>query len=73
MTSTYVHLYKIGNMYDYMTSKMPSETSCLDEFKLTYLDDNEFIFLSHLFLCLNQILQCFIIMHFPIFISIILE
>ena len=43
MTSTYVHLYKIGNMYDYLSNKVPSETSCLDEFKLTYLDDNEFI------------------------------
>ena len=43
MTSTYVHLYKIGNMYDYMFSKMPSETSCLGEFKLTYLDDSEFV------------------------------
>lgn len=42
-TSTYVHLYKIGNLYDYMFSKMPSETACLEEFKLTYLDDNEFI------------------------------
>ena len=43
MTSTYVHLYKIGNMYDYIFSKMPSETSCLNEFKLTYLNDKEFI------------------------------
>ena len=43
LTSTYVHLYKIGNMYDYITNKMPSETSCLNEFKLTYLDDFEFI------------------------------
>ena len=43
MTSTYVHLYKIGNMYDYLVSNMPSETSCLDRFKLTFLDDNEFI------------------------------
>ena len=43
MTSTYVHLYKIGNMYDYLTNKVPSETSCLDEFKLKYLDDFDFI------------------------------
>ncbi len=43
MTSTYVHLYKIGNLYDYIFSKMPCETSCLDEFKLTYLNDKEFI------------------------------
>ena len=43
MTSTYVHLYKIGSLYDYIFSKMPCETSCLDEFKLTYLSDNEFV------------------------------
>lgn len=43
MTSTYVHLYKMGNMYNYIFSKMPSETSCLNEFKLTYLDDDEFV------------------------------
>ncbi len=43
MTSTYVHLYKIGNLYDYIFSKMPSETACLEEFKLTYLDENNFI------------------------------
>ena len=43
MTSTYVHLYKIGNMYSYIFSKMPSETSCLSLFKLTYLNDKEFV------------------------------
>ncbi len=43
MTSTYVHLYKIGNMYNYIFSKMPCETSCLKEFKLTYLSENEFV------------------------------
>lgn len=43
MTSSYVHLYKIGNIYDYIFSKMPCETSCLDEFKLTYLNENEFV------------------------------
>ncbi len=43
MTSTYVHLYKIGNMYNYIFSKMPCETSCLSEFKLTYLNEKEFI------------------------------
>ena len=42
-TSTYVHLYKMGNMYNYILSKMPSETSCLNEFSLTYLSDNEFV------------------------------
>ena len=43
MTSTYVHLYKIGSMYDYIMSKMPAETACLEEFKLTFLNENEFV------------------------------
>ena len=42
-TSTYVHLYKIGNMYDYIVGNMPSETSCLNNFKLLLLDDDEMI------------------------------
>ena len=43
VTNTYVHLYKMGNMYNYILSKMPAETSCLKEFALTYLDDNQFM------------------------------
>lgn len=43
MTNTYVHLYKMGNMYNYIFSKMPSETSCLGEFKLTYLSNDNFV------------------------------
>lgn len=43
LPSTYVHLYKMGNMYNYILSKMPSETSCLNEFEMDYLNSNEFI------------------------------
>ena len=43
MTSTYVHLYRMGNMYNYIFSKMPCETACLSEFSLTYLNNNEFV------------------------------
>lgn len=43
LPSTYVHLYKMGNMYNYILSKMPSETSCLNEFELEYLNNQEFI------------------------------
>lgn len=43
LPSTYVHLYKIGNMYNYILSKMPNETSCLNEFELEYLNNEEFI------------------------------
>ena len=43
MTNTYVNLYRMGNSYNYMFSLMPSETSCLNEFKLTYLNEDGFV------------------------------
>lgn len=43
MTNTYVNLYRMGNSYNYMFSLMPSETSSLNEFKLTYLNEDGFI------------------------------
>ncbi len=43
MTNTYVNLYRMGNSYNYMFSLMPSETSSLNEFKLTYLNEEGFI------------------------------
>lgn len=43
ITNTYVNLYRIGNTYNYMFSLMPVETSCLNEFKLTYLNEEGFI------------------------------
>lgn len=43
MTNTYVNLYRIGNSYNYMFSLMPAETSCLSEFKLTYLNEDGFV------------------------------
>ena len=42
-TETYVNLYRMGNSYNYMFSLMPSETSCLNEFKLSYLNEEGFI------------------------------
>ena len=43
MTNTFVNLYRMGNTYNYMFSLMPSETSALNEFKLTYLNEDGFI------------------------------
>lgn len=43
ITNTYVSLYRLGNTYNYMFSLMPAETSCLNEFKLTYLNEEGFI------------------------------
>ena len=41
ISKSYVHLYKMGNMYNMIFSKMPAETSCLNEFSLTYYHDDE--------------------------------
>ena len=43
ITNTYVNLYRIGNIYNYMFSLMPTETSVLNEFRLTYLNEEGFI------------------------------
>ena len=43
ITNTYVNLYRVGNAYNYMFSLMPSETGCLNEFRLTYLNEDGFI------------------------------
>ncbi|MBQ8892448.1 MAG: nucleoside kinase [Bacilli bacterium] len=43
ITNTYVNLYRIGNTYNYMFSLMPSDTSCLNEFRLTYLNEDGLI------------------------------
>lgn len=43
ITNTYVNLYRMGNVYNYMFSLMPSETACLNEFKLAYLNEEGFI------------------------------
>jgi len=43
ITNSYVSLYRIRNTYNYMFSLMPAETSILNEFKLTYLNEDGFI------------------------------
>ena len=43
ITNTYVNLYRIANTYNYMFSLMPTETASLNEFKLTYLNEEGFI------------------------------
>ena len=42
-TSTFVTLYKLGNLYDYFYSLMPINTSYLSDFGLTYFNENEFV------------------------------
>ena len=43
ITSTHVNLYKLGNMYNYLYSLMPINTSYLEPFELTYLHKNGFV------------------------------
>ena len=42
-TNTFITLYRLGNYYNYFYGKMPPSTSCLKEFKLTYVNDNGFV------------------------------
>lgn len=41
--NTYVTLYRLGNLYDYFYSQMPTETSMIEKFELTYVEDNGFV------------------------------
>ena len=42
-TSSFITLYKLGNLYDYFYSLMPIDTSYLSHFELTYLNENGFV------------------------------
>lgn len=54
MTNTFVTLYRLGNYYDYMFTKMPVETKALSEYKLTYLNKHGFV-LRYLSIYSNKI------------------
>lgn len=40
----YVELYKLGDLYDWFYSVMPSSTGILDKFEFHYLDSRSFVF-----------------------------
>ena len=42
-TSSFITLYKLGDIYDYFYSLMPVNTNCLSHFALTYLNENGFV------------------------------
>lgn len=42
-TSTYITLYKLGNLYNYFYTLMPPSTKCLDKFELTFLNSHGFV------------------------------
>lgn len=42
-TNTYVTLYRLGNLYDYFYNFMPTLTSQIQAFDLTYLDSGSFV------------------------------
>ena len=43
--NTYITLYKLGNMYDYFFSAMPTSTSCLTYFDLHHLNERGLVLL----------------------------
>lgn len=45
LTNHYINLYKLGDIYNYLYSYMPVNTSYLSSFKLTRIDDFEFLLL----------------------------
>lgn len=42
-TNGYITLYKLGNIYDFYFSKMPTSTGILDQFNIEYLNEEGFI------------------------------
>lgn len=44
-TNTYVTLYKLGNMYNFFFSNMPTSTGVLQSFDIKYLNNNGFVLL----------------------------
>lgn len=42
-TNTYITLYRLGKYYNYFYNKMPSSTSQLKDFDLSYIKDNGFV------------------------------
>ena len=42
ISNTYINLYRINDLYDYFYGKMAYSTSQINDFKLTYIEDNGF-------------------------------
>ena len=42
-TDNFITLYRLGNVYDYFYSLMPTSTAKLKDFDLTYLNENSFV------------------------------
>ncbi len=42
-TDNYITLYRLGNVYDYFYSLMPTSTKKVKDFDLTYLNENSFV------------------------------
>lgn len=43
ISNTYINLYRINDLYDYFYGKMAYSTSQINDFKLTYIEDNGFV------------------------------
>ena len=42
-TDNYITLYRLGNVYDYFYSLMPTSTKRVKDFDLTFIDENSFV------------------------------
>ena len=43
ISNTYINLYRISAIYDYFYSKMPYSTKQINDYKLTYIENNGFV------------------------------
>ena len=43
ITDNYINLYRLGNVYDYFYSLMPTSTGQVKDFDLTFIDDSSFV------------------------------
>lgn len=43
ISNTYINLYKVDDTYDYFYGKLASKTGVIDDFKLTYIENNGFV------------------------------
>lgn len=43
ITDNYITLYRLGNVYDYFYSLMPTKTGQVKDFDLTFIDNNSFL------------------------------
>lgn len=43
ISNSFINLYRLGDIYDYFFTELANSTSDIDDFKLTYIEDNGFV------------------------------